>query len=149
MKGMDWQRRMHTDHVAAHAAPTTCIWQRRLIQPGVATQTTSMVKQLALSRMARRLTCFHGKGTMTQHSSTRFAHIHAPALPSCSQTTCCINVNKVNVDKAFCMRVNVHCMCVPCPRVSILRTCPASTCPCPAQTCAQVLLAHCCLVSFV
>jgi len=86
-------------------------------------------------------------GDSTHRCDTRFTHIHAPALPSCSQITWCIDVNKVDVDKALCVRVNIHCMRAPCPRVSITRACPASTCS--AHTCAQVLLAHSCHAFFV
>jgi hypothetical protein len=99
--------------------------------------------------MARRLTCFHGKCTMTRRGDTRFAHIHTPALPTCSQSACCIDVDKVDVDKALCVRVHVHCMRAPCPRVSIVRACPAPSCTCPAHTCAQTLFARGCHASFV
>jgi len=52
-------------------------------------------------------------------------------------------------DKAFCVRVHVHCMRAPCPRVSIVRACSASSCTCPAHTCAQALFACGCHASFV
>jgi len=98
--------------------------------------------------MARRSTCFHGKCTMTQRGNTRIAHIHKPALPSCSQIACCIHVDKADVDQALCVRINAHCMRAPCLRVNIVRACPAPSCTCPAHTCAQVLFAHACHASF-
>jgi len=58
-------------------------------------------------------------------------------------------VDTVNVDKALCVRVHVHCMRAPCPRVSIVRACPAPSCTCPAHTCAQALFARGCHASFV
>jgi len=86
---------------------------------------------------------------MTHRGDTRFAHIHTPALPSCSQIACCIDVDKVDVDKALCVRVHVHCMRAPCPLVYIVRACPAPSCTCPAHTCAQALFARGCHASFV
>jgi len=54
----------------------------------------------------------------------------------------------VDVDKALCVRVHVHCIRAPCPRVSIVCACPPS-CNCPAHTCTQVLFARGCHASSV
>jgi len=86
---------------------------------------------------------------MTHRGDTRFAHAHTPALPSCSQIACCIDVDTVNINKTLCVRVHVHCMSAPCPCVSIVRACPASSCTCPVHTYAQALFVRGCHASFV
>jgi len=78
-------------------------------------------KRFSADRMARRSTCFHGNCTMKHRGDTRFAHIHIPELPTCSQIACCIDVAKVDVNKALCVRIHVHCMRAPGPRVFIVR----------------------------
>jgi len=73
---------------------------------------------------------------MMHRGDTRFAHIHIPALPTCSQIAGCIDIAKVDVDQPLCVRAYVHWMRAPCPRVFIVHECPhlpALALPIPAR----------------
>ena len=117
-------------------------------------QARSETKRFLTNTMARCSTCFHGKCTMTHHHDTRFAHILTPALPSCLQIACCINVDFVNVNKAFCVGAHVHCMpacvmpaCVHCARMP----CTFLHLPCPylcASSACALLPCFLCLYRF-
>jgi len=100
----------------AHVVTTSPNTQRR--RPALAPSAPSRLQRARSETKTifgrQNWTCFHGKCTMTLRSDTRFAHIHTPALPSCSQIACFKDVEKSTSTKHFALHL-------PCPYLLSLR----------------------------
>jgi len=87
------------------------------------------------------------------HHAAMRRHQICPYLYTCTAVilaNCLLHqIDKVDVDKALRLCVNVPCMRAQCLLVSIMRACPAPSCSCLAHTCTKVLFARGYHASFV